>query len=79
MKTTILTALLFITLSASAQIARKDSTGNYTVINKAQDSTSTGKFITDKDGIKYPVYANVNGKLFYLRAGRRRYFKLENQ
>lgn len=55
-------------------VVKVDSLGNYTSVSKSVTSGSkaklTGKSFTDKNGIKYPVYISVNGKLFYRKVAK---------
>lgn len=65
MKKLLFIMMLFFSLSATAQNAHQDNSGNYTAISKdTTRASNTGKTFTDAKGIVYPVYVSTHRKLF---------------
>lgn len=61
--------------SGIGQTVKQDAHGNYFAVkNEHTDSIKvieTGKFYTDLNGVKYPVYQSVKGKLFIYRESKK--------
>lgn len=72
MKKLLLIAYLFIVTVCHAQQAKKDGSGNYVAVKRADTTANkaTGHTFTDSKGKAYPVYISVNGKLFYYRTSK---------
>lgn len=72
-KVIIFAAILFAaTTKTTAQNAKVDATGNYVAIVKSKEpGKDTGKFFTDKDEIKFPVFETKVGKLYYVKISKK--------
>lgn len=62
-------SLIAVSMTAHAQNARQDASGNYVAIKHESDTTAmpTGKIYTDLKGNSYPVMMTKAGKLFVIR------------
>lgn len=84
MKKIMLAAMLLISACTFAQTAKRLPDGNFVSTSKEKaPPKNTGKTFTDKDGKKYPVYVNGNGKFFVIKLSKktkkeyRSYLKIE--
>ena len=78
---------LFSAMSGDAQTIKQDDKGNYYAVKDTRTDSvkviETGKFFTDLNGIKYPIYESKNGKFYIMRISRntnkpyRQYLKLD--
>lgn len=75
MKRLFFAMFVLISLSAAAQTKVKiDSTGNFIALSQRPDTIAgepTGKYLTVKDGTRYPVYLSATGRYYIVRTSKK--------